>query len=224
MLKPSDRAGMKPPPLEDRLDYYNKFFEAHNDEQWDQAPGKDVFIQALKGWFEDNVFGDRGKVLDVGCGTGFLLNRIHHEVHNSWKLAGIDFSEKAIERGKTLYPHIELHCGDATETDFQPDQFSLIISYGTIEHFLEPARGIRELSRLLAEGGRFLVMVPTLGVYRTDRNDEGWYEDLTGQPQWNLLRTTWEEYFLNTGLSLHPVDESVKYGALKPGVFYFGYK
>ena len=223
-IEMANQSKMKPLHLEDRLDYYNRFFEAHNDEQWDQAPGKDVFIQALKGCLADGILNDHEKVLDMGCGTGFLLDRIHHEVHASWELVGIDFSEKAIKRGKSLYPLIELHRGDATETDFPSDQFSLIISYGTIEHFIEPAHGIRELFRLLAQGGRFLVMVPTLGVYRTDRDDEGWYEDLTGQLQWNFFRTTWGEHFSGAGLSLYPEGVSGKYGALKPGVFYFGHK
>jgi len=67
-------------------------------------------------------------------------------------------------------------------------------------------------------------MIPTLGVYRVDRQDEGWYEDLTGQPQWNLNRETWESYFSEYGLMLWETDSSQQFGALKPGVFYFGRK
>ncbi len=39
-------------------------------------------------------------------------------------------------------------------------------------------------------------MMPYVDYYKIDRTNEGWYEDLDGnkQWQWNYLRKTWGRY------------------------------
>lgn len=202
--------------------YYERAFGANRETEWNAAPGKDVLINALTQELAEGRLSQRQDVVDVGCGTGYLLNKVCTEVCGSWQFTGVDFSETAIERGRLLYPGISFFCEDGAATTLAPASFSIALSYGSIEHFPSPKDGIAEVGRLLQPNGLFLIMVPTLGAYRTDRNDEGWYEDFTGQPQWNLTRDTWESYFNAAGLSLWPVDRSRENGALKPGNFYFG--
>jgi hypothetical protein len=73
-------------------------------------------------------------------------------------------------------------------------------------------------------------MMPTLGVHRTDRDDEGWYKDLPVagsdfcQLQWNLKRQTWVDMFLKVGITLLSDTEATNWGAKRPGVFYVGRK
>lgn len=97
-----------------------------------------------------------------------------------------------------------------------------MVSYGAIEHFPDPPKALVELARILKPGGMFLVMLPSLGIYRTDRADEGWYPDLTGQPQWNFMRPTWARHFAQAGLSLWEIEAAGRFGAMKPGVFFLG--
>jgi len=40
--------------------------------------------------------------------------------------------------------------------------------------------------------------------------------------QWNLERSTWEQYFTEAGIVLFDIEFSKRFGALKPGNFYFG--
>jgi len=75
--------------------------------------------------------------------------------------------------------------------------------------------------------GIFCLMMPTLGSYRDDRDDEGWYEDFNVPPQlqWNLFRSTWEKHLQSEGnVELFSNDIPMKFGALKPDNFYFGRK
>ncbi len=204
--------------------FYQDIFEQHHDAAWDRAPGKDVLIRALGGFRGCRREATTPTLIDVGCGTGFLLDRISREVDTRFELHGIDFAPLAIARGKKRYPDLQLRCGDGTATGFASARFDALVSYGAMEHFPDPAAAIVEAARILATGGRFLIMLPTLGAYRSDRSDEGWYDDLTGQPQWNLTRATWESYFESAQLRLWPTSAALDHGARQPDVYFFGEK
>jgi ubiquinone/menaquinone biosynthesis C-methylase UbiE len=205
--------------------YYDKLYNQNLDARWDDAPGKKVILAA----FVDNIRTQKNTILDIGCGNGFFLNTIKktNPVSGFEQMyVGIDFSEVAIEKAKKLYPGITFEQMDATAITFSNNLFDIIISYGSIEHIKNPLEALKNVQRVLKEDSLFFMMIPSLDYYRNDRNDEGWYEDLdeNKQMQWNYLRSTWEDLFLKAGLEVADIMLSKKYGANKPGVFFFGSK
>ena len=210
--------------------YYENIFKHSLDYAWENAPGKDVIVNAIRYYYAEGRIPEVASVIDIGCGYGFLLNRLYSEVSSSWTFVGIDFSREAIDRGQKRFPHLTLFCENGSQTHFEPNTFDLLVSYGSYEHFDAPAKAIKEAGRILKEGGVFFILLPSLGIDRTDREDEGWYEEreVKGAPirqlQWNLRRETWTRYFSNAELKLWDIAISSKFGALKPGVFYFGEK
>jgi SAM-dependent methyltransferase len=196
---------------------------------WENAPGKQVIVSAFLHFYDK--LGQKNKVVaDIGCGTGYLLNLLHKKVSVGGGIIGVDFSEVAIRHGRKFYPAIDLRCEDGTKTSIGSSTVDFLVSYGSYEHFRNHKDGIAEAARILKNDAIFLIMVPTLGIDRTDRTDEGWYEEreIEDQPirqmQWNLYRDTWEKIFEQQGLKLFDYDLPVRFGAKKPGVFYFGCK
>ncbi len=74
--------------------------------------------------------GDR--VLDVGCGKGFLLYDFTQAVPGI-EVTGIDISEYAIEHAKDEVKG-HLKCGSADELPFADDSFDLVISINTLHN------------------------------------------------------------------------------------------
>ena len=205
--------------------YYNNLFKQNLDASWDDAPGKKVILSALV----NNIKTQKNKILDIGCGNGYFINEIKKitlECDLEQNYFGIDISEVAIEKAKNHYPGITFEQMDATALTFPNNFFDIIFSYGVMEHVKNPFEALKNVHRILKDDGFFLMMIPALGHYRIDRTDEGWYEDLDDnkQLQWNYLRSTWEDLFLKAGLKLANITDSKKYGAIKPGVFFFGSK
>lgn len=100
-----------------------------------------------------------GSVLDVGCGTGFCLERIAAECDN---VTGIDLSPGMLEvaRAKQL-PNSQWLCADMEAMPLPSNAFDLIVSSLSIQWCEHLAGLFEEFARTLKPGGRALVA--TLG-------------------------------------------------------------
>lgn len=86
-------------------------------------------------------------ILDVGCGEGFTLNKLHNE-HFCDKLEGIDNSDEAIKIGKKLFPDIKLNKADIYKLPYNKDSFDLVISTEVLEHLENPEKALSEILRV----------------------------------------------------------------------------
>lgn len=99
-----------------------------------------------------------GRHLDFGCGDGSLLRNAAAFLPG-WRRVGAELSESRREEIEAI-PGVEaFHSGDP---DQLPRQFDLVTTVHVIEHFENPTKILRTLSRTLAGGGRLVVQVPNL--------------------------------------------------------------
>lgn len=96
-------------------------------------------------------------VLDVGCGTGELLKRLH-ALHPRTRLAGIDPVTEmlAIARGK-LPAQVDLRAGWADGLPWRDASFDLVLSCNVFHYVKHPLPALREMVRVLAPGGTIVI-------------------------------------------------------------------
>lgn len=202
--------------------YYDRLYRLGRDAAWDEAPGKCVILSGVDGL----VTTPPARVLDIGCGSGYFLDRVRSglPVSASTWFFGVDISPEAIKKAQAWYADLTFLTMDAEALAFEDNAFDLVLSYGVLEHVCRPHTALDEVRRVLMPGGHFFLLLPSLDHYRDDRTDEGWYPDTEaiGQPQWNFLRSTWEAMFRQSGLHLFDMSLMWQYGARNPGVFYWG--
>lgn len=99
-----------------------------------------------------NVTGN--SLCDVGCGTGYLLEKISHE-HPLDTLVGVDFSRH--EEWATL-AHIKFYQHTIMNLPFTDGQFDTVVCTHTLEHVLDIAAAIKELRRICAK--KLIIIVP----------------------------------------------------------------
>jgi SAM-dependent methyltransferase len=76
--------------------------------------------------------GASSRVLDVGCGKGFLLHEIRQQVPGI-SVTGVDISQYAIENAKEeVRPFLQV--GHARKLDFPDRSFDLVLSLGTLHN------------------------------------------------------------------------------------------
>lgn len=95
--------------------------------------------------------------LDLGCGTGELMNRIL--LRDSGKiLTGIDLSENMLREAKAkLGNRALLLLGDSERLPFGGGSFDVVFCNDSFHHYPAPDRVLSEIRRVLKPGGTFLM-------------------------------------------------------------------
>lgn len=102
-----------------------------------------------------------GRLLDIGCGKGFFLER----TEKFYETYGIDISEYAIGQARSRLHNTRLHIGDAYQLDFDNDYFDIITCFDLLEHLENPELTIKKCYLMLREGGLFIFRVPNTDSY-----------------------------------------------------------
>ncbi len=97
--------------------------------------------------------GDR--LLDVGCGLGAALERA---ASMGAEVAGIDPSPPMVDRARRRVPTATIEVGSAEDIPFPDGAFTVVLAVATYHHWADRAAGLAEIRRVLAPGGRFLLV------------------------------------------------------------------
>jgi SAM-dependent methyltransferase len=100
-----------------------------------------------------------GTMLDVGCGEGFESARF---LAPGRRVVGADYSTEAVHAAAGRWGGEGLHVAqmDALALGFAEGRFDWACSSHLIEHFEDPERHVRELSRVLADDGTVFFLTP----------------------------------------------------------------
>ena len=110
--------------------------------------------------------GTRAQVLELGCGTGHRLAGLERD-HAGFRLFGLDITPSMVQKARQIRPAgISFMVGDCLHVPFESSRFDAIIICNVLHHLvagnktesdLLRQRGLEELVRLLALGGRIVL-------------------------------------------------------------------
>lgn len=134
-------------PSYDRL---NHFLSLNIDKKWRRKA-----IRCLQG-------NDKGKLLDVACGTGdFSIAASQAGVS---RIIGIDISEKMLEIGRKkveaagLAAKIDLRYGDSERMEFADETFDAVTVAFGVRNFEHLEIGLKEMYRVLKQEGKVVIL------------------------------------------------------------------
>ncbi len=106
------------------------------------------------------------EILDVGCGTGTNAREIK-SINPNCKITGINKSEKELQTAlKWLDQDIAFNL-NSEECIKLDREFDLIICSHILEHLIDPALRVLELSKYLKPTGRMILLVPNFAIWKS---------------------------------------------------------
>jgi len=134
---------------------------------------------------KDPRFAAPGRVLDIGCGSGWFLRNVQDQ---GWTAYGVEINAAAAQIGREL-GGLNIFCGTLEQAGFPPDYFDYVRSNHAFEHMSRPKEQLQEMRRILKPGGKLMLGVP---------NIESLAAKLFGRYWWYL------------GAPVHPFSYSVR--------------
>ena len=102
----------------------------------------------------------RERVLDVGCGPGHTALAF---AARAAEVVALDLTPSMLEQAGRLAAerglrNLRFECADAAALPFGPGAFDVVTSRLSAHHYADPARFLGEAARVLAPGGRLLLV------------------------------------------------------------------
>src|SRR5579862_8854090 len=169
----------------DRLrDEFNRWAEAGRGEgmEQDHLPIVLPVLARMQLKPDDNV-------LDVGCGAGWLSSLLAEQVPEG-RVVGIDVSDEMIRRARRRNvdrDNVMSVVGEAEQMPWDAAFFDHAISVESAYYWPDPARALREIFRVLREGGSAWLL---LNYYRENPHSRQW-GDILEVPVHHLSAEDW---------------------------------
>lgn len=103
-----------------------------------------------------------GRVLDIGCGPGVMVQDVLHLGCDFW---GLDGSPQMIAQCRKRFgrlPRAHFSVGNAVTLPFADETFDLVMCIGVIDRVPQPEVAIAEMARVLRPIGTLLISFPNI--------------------------------------------------------------
>ena len=132
-------------------DYFNRLAEEWHARMPDEPGLRDLLVRF------GVTAGER--ILDVGAGTGRMSRHLIDLAGEDGCVVAEDIAVRMLLDGKGRMGRPPLWvCDDVTDLAFQDGVFDRIVCFSAFPHFIDPARALQELNRVLVAGGRLLIL------------------------------------------------------------------
>lgn len=131
--------------------YYDEFAEVYERRRGQNVPsGYHALLDELETGYVEK-FGTNKSVLEVGCGTGLLLERIARFASEA---QGIDLSPGMLRRAEAR--GLRVQEGSATALPYPDATFDVACSFKVLAHIPNIERALAEMARVTKPGGVIL--------------------------------------------------------------------
>ena len=139
-------------------------------------------------------------IIDIGCGSGFVIHTIQDAAAASVQLHGLDNDEESLTFARKLNPGAFFSKGDIYHLDIADSSYDLVLCLEVLEHLADYRKALSEIKRM--SRAYCLISVPQEPYFRITELLRGKYLSRFGNHPGHLnnwsskaFRRLLEEYF-----------------------------
>lgn len=141
---------------------YQPFLSAHSQRRvWDRLYELARRLHVRRKRRNIEQLKPKGKILDVGCGTGEFLNEMQRR---GWQAFGVETNQQAAEHAKSRYGLPVTTC-DLIAADFREATFDVVTFWHVLEHVVNPVQTLKTAKRFLKDDGVIVIACPNIESY-----------------------------------------------------------
>ena len=113
-------------------------------------------------------------VLDIACGEGYGAYMLASRAQQT---TGVDISREAVEHALNKYnrPNLTFLEGNCLSIPLADHSVDIVVSFETLEHFVEHDQFLSEVRRVMRPGGIFIVSSPDKAIYTEQLGNQNPY-------------------------------------------------
>jgi len=138
------------PTTQQFIDFYSIAGYEYN--RWKLECKAETYIKKL------NKKQPSGKFLDIGCATGYMINKIQQD--SDWEVYGVELSQKPAEFMRDVLKLKNINRGDLFSANYPDNFFDCINISDVLEHVPNPVALLDECRRILKSNGIIMLGVP----------------------------------------------------------------
>ncbi len=115
-------------------------------------------------------FAAGGRLLELGCATGFFLNAARAD----FEVEGVEPSRWAAQEARRRFG-LQVHAGTLQDARLAPGSFDALAMIDVIEHLTMPAEVVADCGRLLKPGGFLYLVTPDIDSLSAKILRGGWW-------------------------------------------------
>ena len=112
-----------------------------------------------------------GKLLDIGCGLGYLIEQAGKE---GWEAMGLEISDYAVK--VCLDKKLEVLKGQVEKLGSFSSSFDVIVAQDVLEHVFSPENFLNRINKLLKNNGLLVLELPNNSSLRAKLFGKAWIE------------------------------------------------
>ncbi len=160
----------------DLLLFYDKDYYRNKEEHEPQWAGTGDYVadrERLLRSFDEHIadleeIRPPGRLLDVGCATGFLLEAARRR---GWEVVGLDISPYALEYARKEFD-LDVRLGSIEDAHFPRNHFDAITAFEYIEHVPDPVSSLASMRSWLRSDGVLVMTTPNAGSWEARRHPQ----------------------------------------------------
>jgi SAM-dependent methyltransferase len=173
------------------------------DDYWGGAEPSEKWIassQSEKTSFLSRCGLSGGRILDVGCGSGFFLRAL---ASKSWDRFGVELSPVAAEGVVRSLGSGHVFSGTLIQSKWADSSFDVVTFWSALEHTNEPRANLREARRIIKTGGSLIVQLPNAASYQARFFGGDWFALDAPRHRYHFTLSTLDRLFSETGFQIY---------------------